>query len=89
MKAIDKILTKAEIMEALIKADCPEEIIDMMGNALLLFWKAGWLQELLLAQKQAGMKELAEWIECEARWNYPQLEMALEPLRSFLKLKGI
>lgn len=63
MKAEDIVMTKSEIKEALVKSDCPEILIERIGEDLLLWWKTGWLQEILLVQKQAGIKEVVEWIK--------------------------
>lgn len=56
------VMTKSEIKEALVRSDCPEILIERIGEDLLLWWKTGWLQEILLAQKKAGIKEVVEWI---------------------------
>lgn len=55
-------MTKAQMKESLEKANCPSELIERIGQDLSLWWKAGWIQEILLAQKKAGMEEVAEWV---------------------------
>ena len=64
----DTVLTKAQVKEALIKASCPPDLIDSIEQDISLWWKTGWLQEILLAQKQAGMREMMAWVEkCSLR----------------------
>ena len=46
----NRILTKLEMRAALEKAGCPEPLIDMLGEDLEIWWKAGWFQEILQAQ---------------------------------------
>lgn len=65
MEAKDTVMNKAEMREALIKAGCPEELIYGMGKDIQLWWKAGWIQEILLAQKKIGAKLKDKEIETE------------------------
>jgi len=57
-----QLLTKAEMKKALKDANCPPDLIDRIGQDLSLWWKAGWIQEILLAQKQAGIRKVVEWL---------------------------
>ena len=64
-----KILTKAEMKKALEDANCPPDLIDKIGQDLSLWWKAGWIQEILLAQKKAGeqtQRDRQSTVEAEA-----------------------
>lgn len=57
MEAKIKVLTKAEVKKALEDAGCPSGLIEKIGQDLSLWWKTGWIQEILLAQRIAGMRE--------------------------------
>jgi len=56
MPKIDEglLLTKKELREALIKANCPPSLIDKIGQDISLWWKTGWFQEFLYAQLAAA-----------------------------------
>jgi len=53
-------LTKKQMKQALIDAGCPEDLIVKIGQDIQLWWKTGWIQEILIAQKQAGIREVVE-----------------------------
>ncbi len=67
MEAKDTVVTKKQMKEALQKANCPEVLIEKIGEDLLLWWKTGWLQEIFLTQAEisfkAGVREVVKWIE--------------------------
>ena len=52
----DILITEGQMREALVKADCPEELIERIGEALSLWWKLGWIQEILLHQADIAYK---------------------------------
>ena len=55
-----KVLTKAEVKKALENAKCPAGLIERIGQDISLWWKTGWIQEILLAQKIATIREVRE-----------------------------
>ena len=73
MEAKSTILTKQQVRQALINAKCPEELITKIGEDILIWWKAGWIQEILLAQAEisfkAGIKEAISGIVKFMDWR--------------------
>lgn len=60
MKAKIKVLRREEAKKVLIDAGAHIDLVEKIDQTLSLWWKTGWMQEILLAQKMAGIKEVVE-----------------------------